>query len=79
MPLIPAPSSRPHLPPPPPSKFCPSFPQVKRKPEVLDALKFVHSTAWPALFGKAATDLQQANAADDEYMISDSDLLVSGG
>jgi hypothetical protein len=43
---------------------------------VLDILKFIHSTAWPALFGKAADDLQQANAADDEYMISDHDLLV---
>ncbi|KAI8476461.1 MAG: component of TRAPP complex [Monoraphidium minutum] len=50
--------------------------QIKRKPEVLDVLKFIHSTAWPALFGKAADDLQQANAADDEYMISDHDLLV---
>jgi len=28
------------------------------------------------MFGKAANDLQQANAADDEYMISDHDLLV---
>lgn len=50
--------------------------QVKRKPEVLDVLKFIHSTAWPSLFGKAANDLQQANAADDEYMISDHDLMV---
>ncbi|GBF89122.1 hypothetical protein Rsub_01839 [Raphidocelis subcapitata] len=49
---------------------------VRRKPEVLDVLKFIHSTAWPFLFGKPANDLQQANAADDEYMISDHDLLV---
>jgi hypothetical protein len=61
-----------YLPPPPihPAR------QIKRKPEVLDALKFIHSTAWPALWGKAADDLQQANAADDEYMIADHDLAV---
>lgn len=35
--------------------------QLKRKPEVLDMLKFIHSTAWPYLFGKAADNLQQAN------------------
>lgn len=51
--------------------------QLKRKPEVLDILKFIHSVAWPYMFGKTADDLQQANAADDEYMISDSDLLVN--
>jgi hypothetical protein len=45
---------------------------------VLDVLKFIHSTAWPFLFGKPANDLQQANAADDEYMITDHDLLVGG-
>lgn len=48
----------------------------KRRPEVLDILKFIHSSAWPFMFGKTADDLQQANAADDEYMISDHDLLV---
>lgn len=50
---------------------------ARRRPcEVLDVLKHIHSVAWPALFGKTADDLQQANAADDEYMISDADLLV---
>eukprot|EP00879_Flechtneria_rotunda_P030242 GHRR01032849.1.p2 GENE.GHRR01032849.1~~GHRR01032849.1.p2 ORF type:complete len:105 (+),score=43.59 GHRR01032849.1:652-966(+) len=29
------------------------------------------------MFGKPADDLQQANAADDEYMISDNDVLIS--
>ncbi len=48
----------------------------RRKTEVLDMLKFIHSTAWPALFGKTADELQQSNACDDEYMISDHDLLV---
>ena len=49
---------------------------MKRHLEVLDILKYIHSVAWPYMFGKKADDLQQANAADDEYMISDNDLLV---
>jgi trafficking protein particle complex subunit 5 len=39
---------------------------VRRKPEVLDVLRFIHSNAWPYLFGKAADDLQQANAVSCE-------------
>ena len=50
---------------------------LRRKPEILDILRFIHSTAWPYLFGKNADDLQQAAAADDEYMISDYDLLIN--
>mmetsp|Transcript_25616 Transcript_25616/g.65011 ORF Transcript_25616/g.65011 Transcript_25616/m.65011 type:complete len:202 (-) Transcript_25616:369-974(-) len=50
---------------------------MRRKPEVLDMLRFIHSTAWPHMFGKAADDLQQAAAAEDEYMISDYDLLAN--
>uniref|UniRef100_A0A383WCE3 Trafficking protein particle complex subunit n=1 Tax=Tetradesmus obliquus TaxID=3088 RepID=A0A383WCE3_TETOB len=49
---------------------------TRRKPEILDMLKHIHSAAWPYMFGKTADDLQQANAADDEYMISDNDLLL---
>eukprot|EP00882_Tetradesmus_deserticola_P015907 GHRQ01016963.1.p1 GENE.GHRQ01016963.1~~GHRQ01016963.1.p1 ORF type:complete len:203 (+),score=77.37 GHRQ01016963.1:626-1234(+) len=49
---------------------------TRRKPEILDILKHIHSSAWPYMFGKTADDLQQANAADDEYMISDNDLLL---
>jgi hypothetical protein len=49
---------------------------MRRNLEVLDILKYIHSVAWPHMFGKKADDLQQANAADDEYMISDNDLLV---
>lgn len=49
---------------------------MRRNVEILDILKYIHSVAWPYMFGKKADDLQQANAADDEYMISDSDLLV---
>lgn len=50
--------------------------QMRRKTDNLDILKHLHSVAWPYMFGKPADDLQQANAADDEYMISDHDLLV---
>jgi hypothetical protein len=35
---------------------------LRRKPEILDALRFIHSTAWPFMFGKSADDLQQAAA-----------------
>eukprot|EP00798_Chlamydomonas_sp_ICE-L_P023018 gene23018-30211_t len=50
---------------------------LRRKPEILDILRFIHGTAWSYLFGKTADDLQQAAAADDEYMITDYDLLVN--
>jgi hypothetical protein len=50
--------------------------QMKRKPEVLDILKHIHSVAWPYMWGKTADALEQAHAADDEYMISDNDLLI---
>lgn len=35
---------------------------LRRKPECLDILRFIHSTVWPYLFGKNADDLQQAAA-----------------
>lgn len=35
---------------------------VRRKPEILDILRYIHSTAWPYMFGKNADDLQQAAA-----------------
>mmetsp|Transcript_2813 Transcript_2813/g.4425 ORF Transcript_2813/g.4425 Transcript_2813/m.4425 type:complete len:202 (-) Transcript_2813:152-757(-) len=47
---------------------------LRRRTEILDILKFIHSTVWPAFFGKNADDLQQAAAAEDEYMISDYDM-----
>lgn len=49
----------------------------KRKTEVLDILKFIHSVAWPHMFGRPADDLQQAAAHEDEYMISDHDLATN--
>jgi hypothetical protein len=35
------------------------------------------STLWKYMFGRQARDLEQSNAAEDEYMISDSDLWVA--
>ena len=35
------------------------------------------STLWKHLFGRQARDLEQSNTAEDEYMISDSDLFVT--
>mmetsp|Transcript_16323 Transcript_16323/g.27984 ORF Transcript_16323/g.27984 Transcript_16323/m.27984 type:complete len:204 (+) Transcript_16323:148-759(+) len=50
---------------------------MKRKPEVLDMLRFIQGTVWPQLFGKTAEELQQGAAADDEYMIKDHELLLN--
>lgn len=35
---------------------------LRRKPEILEILRFIHNTAWPYMFGKSADDLQQAAA-----------------
>lgn len=49
----------------------------RRETRLLDMLKFVHSTLWRYLFGRQARDLEQSNTAEDEYMISDTDLFVT--
>lgn len=49
----------------------------RRDLRLLDALRFVHSTLWKYLFGRAAQDLEQSNTAEDEYMISDADIFVT--
>ena len=49
----------------------------RREVRLLDALKFIHSTLWRALAGHPARDLEQSNAAEDEYMISDPDLPLN--
>lgn len=41
---------------------------VRRKPEILDILRYIHSTAWPYMFGKNADDLQQAAAVSAGMM-----------
>jgi hypothetical protein len=35
------------------------------------------STLWRYMFGRQARDLEQSNTAEDEYMISDSDLWIT--
>ncbi|GMH35375.1 hypothetical protein BSKO_03243 [Bryopsis sp. KO-2023] len=49
----------------------------RRKCHIIDILKFIHSTVWPYMFGKTADSLEQANAAEDEYMISDLNLQLN--
>lgn len=49
----------------------------RRETRLLDMLKFIHSTLWRYLFGRQARDLEQSNSAEDEYMISDTDLFVT--
>lgn len=41
----------------------------KRFIRLIDLLTFISSTAWKALFGKAADSLEKSTGADDEYMI----------
>ena len=46
---------------------------VVRYTRILDVLRFLYTTVWRYLFNKQATDLQQSNENDDEYMLSDDD------
>lgn len=47
----------------------------RRETRLLDMLRFVHSTVWKYMFGRAASDLEQSNTDEDEYMISDNNAL----
>jgi len=49
----------------------------KRDVRLLDILRFIHSTLWRYLFNRQARDLEQSNTADDEYMISDTEVFVN--
>ena len=49
----------------------------RRETRLLELLKFIHTNVWKCLFNKAADSLEQGNDADDEFMISDRDLLVN--
>lgn len=44
---------------------------------MLGILSFVHSTVWKVLFGKAADSLEKGTEHEDEYMISEKELLVN--
>jgi hypothetical protein len=50
--------------------------QFKTSTHVLPA-PASRSTLWKYMFGRQARDLEQSNTAEDEYMISDSDLFVT--
>merc|ERR1712118_151586 len=49
----------------------------KREIRLISILSFIHSTVWRTLFGKTADSLEKGTDADDEYMISDANLLVN--
>lgn len=49
----------------------------KREVRLLGILSFVHSTLWKSLFGKVADSLEKGTENEDEYMISEKELLVN--
>eukprot|EP00243_Klebsormidium_subtile_P003051 TRINITY_DN16191_c0_g1_i1.p1 TRINITY_DN16191_c0_g1~~TRINITY_DN16191_c0_g1_i1.p1 ORF type:complete len:196 (+),score=26.48 TRINITY_DN16191_c0_g1_i1:248-835(+) len=49
----------------------------RRETRLLGILTFIHSTVWKALFGKQADSLEKATTEEDEYMISEKELLVN--
>ncbi|KAJ7525399.1 hypothetical protein O6H91_17G048800 [Diphasiastrum complanatum] len=49
----------------------------KRETRLLGILSFVHSTVWKSLFGKVADSLEKGTEHEDEYMISEKELLVN--
>lgn len=49
----------------------------RRETRLLGILSFVHSTVWKSLFGKVADSLEKGTEHEDEYMISERELLVN--
>ncbi|XP_010545459.1 PREDICTED: trafficking protein particle complex subunit 5-like isoform X2 [Tarenaya hassleriana] len=49
----------------------------RRETRLLGILSFVHSTVWKVLFGKVADSLEKGTEDEDEYMISEKELLVN--
>ncbi|KAK5583110.1 hypothetical protein RB653_004700 [Dictyostelium firmibasis] len=49
----------------------------KRETKLLGILSFIHTTVWKSLFGKPADSLEKSTEADDEYMISDNNMVVN--
>ncbi|KAF3543505.1 hypothetical protein DY000_02001158 [Brassica cretica] len=49
----------------------------RRETRLLGVLSFVHSTVWKVLFGKVADSLEKGTEHEDEYMISEKELLVN--
>ncbi len=50
---------------------------TKRELTEVGILQFISTTAWKALWGKAADSLERSNDREDEYMIVDSVPLVN--
>lgn len=42
-----------------------------------DVIRFVHTSVWKALFGKQADVLEKDDDHDNQYMITDHDMLVN--
>ncbi|KAI8903809.1 NO signaling/Golgi transport ligand-binding domain-containing protein [Gorgonomyces haynaldii] len=49
----------------------------KRETRVLQILYFINTNVWKNLFGKQADSLEKSTDADDEFMISDNEPLVT--
>mmetsp|Transcript_36320 Transcript_36320/g.61209 ORF Transcript_36320/g.61209 Transcript_36320/m.61209 type:complete len:201 (-) Transcript_36320:200-802(-) len=49
----------------------------RRETRLLGILNFVNTTVWRSLFGKPAESLERGADNEDEYMISDRELLVN--
>ncbi|KAL5228287.1 hypothetical protein ABZP36_016552 [Zizania latifolia] len=49
----------------------------KREIRLLHILGFIHTTVWKVLFGKGADSLEKGTEHEDEYMISEKELLVN--
>ena len=49
----------------------------RRETRLLGILSFVHSTVWKVLFGKVADSLEKGTEHEDDYMISENELLVN--
>ncbi|KAI9218466.1 transport protein particle subunit trs31 [Blastocladiella britannica] len=49
----------------------------KRDTRLLNVLLFINTNVWKQVFGKPADVLEKSSENEDEYMISDNDLLVN--
>ncbi|ONK80052.1 uncharacterized protein A4U43_C01F13280, partial [Asparagus officinalis] len=49
----------------------------RRETRLLGILSFIHSTVWRVLFGKIADSLEKGTENEDEYMISEKELLIN--
>ncbi|KAH3687718.1 hypothetical protein WICPIJ_001302 [Wickerhamomyces pijperi] len=50
---------------------------AKREIKLVEILQFIHTQVWRTLFGRVADELEKSSEADDEYMITDKQPLMS--